>query len=201
MLRAISRAPASSPLAEDGAGASAGDESGAASAGDDSGGAVADDSGGAAAAKSSSGGSAAAPSSPACPCSCARRLVESAGARAQLLELALELVEPVEHRAGRALDAADVVGRLSRGVGPQVGGARLGRLEDHAHLLGRARRQRARPRAPAQRLELVGDTAQVLVDCHLVVAAPADREIAALDGVSVHALRIVARRAHDTAHR
>ena len=198
MLRAISRAPASSPLA-DGAGASVGDES--AGVGDDSGGAVGDDSGGAAAAKSSSGGSAAAAELAGLPVQLRKRLVESAGARAQLLELALELVEPVEHRAGRALDAADVVGRLSRGVGPQVGGARLGRLEDHAHLLGRARRQRARPRAPAQRLELVGDTAQVLVDCHLVVAAPADREIAALDGVSVHALRIVARRAHDTAHR
>ena len=191
MLRAISRAPASSPLA-DGAGASAGDDAGraGASAGDDSGGAAGDDSGG--------GG---------CPelagllVQLREAFVESSGTRAQLLELALELVDPVEHRAGRTLDAADVVGRLSRGVGAQLGGARLGRLEDHAHLLGRARRQRTGPRAPAHRLELVGDAAQVLVDCRLVVAAPADREIAALDGVSVHALRIVALRTHDAAHR
>ena len=127
---------------------------------------------------------------------------EPLGARAQRPELALDLVDPVEHRAGNALDAADVLGGLSRGVGAQLGGARLGRLEDDAHLLRRPGGQRrGRRRAPAQRLELVGDATQVLVDSGLVVAAPADREIAALDGVSVHALSIVARRAHDAAHR
>ena len=46
--------------------------------------------------------------------------------------------------------------------------------------------------AAAQRLELVGDAPQVLVDGRLVVAAAADGEVAALDGISVHALRIVA---------
>ena len=74
-------------------------------------------------------------------------LVEALAAAAQGVEqrgqLALELVEAGEHPARGLLDARDVLAGLAPGLGAQLGGARLGGLEDRAHLLGRARGQRA----------------------------------------------------------
>src|SRR6185312_9543552 len=68
------------------------------------------------------------------------------------------------------------------------GGAALRGLEDDPHLVGRARRQRGRtlPRTVAQRLELVGDAAQVGIDGLAVVAAAAGGEVVALYALPVH---------------
>jgi hypothetical protein len=78
---------------------------------------------------------------------------------------------------------------LAAGLCAQLGSPGLGGLEDRAHLLGGAGRDRRRggaPRAGLQRLELVRHAPQVLVHGGLVVAAAADREVTALDRVSIH---------------
>ncbi len=158
MLSAIRRAPASSPLA--GAGA--------------------------AAAKSSSRRrSALAGFAPQPREAFVQALVAAAQRLEQAGELVLEPAELAEHVVRGLLHARS----LLAGARAQLGGAGLGGLEDRADLLGRAGRERRRRggRTVAQRLHAVGDEAQVRVDRRLVVAAAADREVAALDRVSIHA--------------
>ena len=116
----------------------------------------------------------------------------------QAAQLALELVEARQHAAGGVLDAGDVVAGLAPGVGPQLGGARPRPPRGSAAPARRRRppaatrraRRAARPRSASNSS---ATRRRWLVDGLLVVAAAADREVAALDGVSVHALRIVTR--------
>jgi hypothetical protein len=103
----------------------------------------------------------------------------------QAVEVGLEGVELGEHGVGGRLDAGDVVGGLGAGGGAHLGGAALGGLEDQADLLGGAARQRGRGGVEVG-FELVGDAAEVLVHRRGLIAAPSGWKVATLDPVPIH---------------